>query len=47
MDTVSTNLKAGDRAPDFSVRDWTGTLRTLAGLLAPGPLVLVFYRGHW
>jgi peroxiredoxin Q/BCP len=33
----------GDRAPDFELPDETGTPRSLAGLLAAGPIVLYFY----
>lgn len=36
-------LDAGDLAPDFSLPDQTGTVRTLSGLLADGPVVLFFY----
>ena len=34
-------------APEFSATDAEGQPRTLAGLTARGPAVLVFYRGHW
>jgi peroxiredoxin len=37
----------GDVAPDFTALDESGTSRGLAELCAAGPLVLVFYRGHW
>ncbi|NII09711.1 peroxiredoxin-like family protein [Oleiagrimonas sp. C23AA] len=40
-------LKAGDRAPDFSLPDPDGAPVSLASLLADGPLVLTFYRGVW
>ncbi len=36
-------MQTGDRAPDFALPDETGTIRTLTGLLADGPLVLYFY----
>ncbi|MGD9621262.1 MAG: peroxiredoxin [Mycolicibacterium sp.] len=36
-------MKRGDRAPDFALPDHTGTNRTLAELLARGPIVLFFY----
>ncbi|GAA4885828.1 peroxiredoxin [Actinomycetospora straminea] len=36
-------MKTGDLAPDFELADDTGTRRTLAGLLADGPVVLFFY----
>ncbi len=37
----------GQRAPDFAVVDQYGAPFTLRDLLGEGPLVLVFYRGHW
>jgi peroxiredoxin len=40
-------LKAGDRAPDFSLPDARGGYVRLNGLLAAGPVVLSFYRGSW
>jgi thioredoxin-dependent peroxiredoxin len=36
-------LKAGDRAPDFSLSDQNGQEVTLSRLLADGPVVLFFY----
>jgi thioredoxin-dependent peroxiredoxin len=36
-------MKAGDTAPDFELADDSGTPRSLAGLLADGPVVLFFY----
>ncbi len=36
----------GAPAPDFALRDETGSTRTLAEFRG-GPLLLVFYRGHW
>ncbi|QNG18586.1 peroxiredoxin [Rhodococcus triatomae] len=38
-------MQPGDLAPDFSLPDQTGAVRTLSGLLADGPLVLFFYPG--
>lgn len=35
--------QAGDRAPDFSLPDETGAMRSLSDLLAAGPVVLFFY----
>ncbi len=40
-------LKAGDRAPDFTLEDAEGQVHSLQDLLAEGPLVLTFYRGVW
>jgi peroxiredoxin len=37
-------LGTGDRAPDFSLADLSGTPVTLEMLLAQGPLVLAFYK---
>ncbi len=36
-------MQTGDRAPEFELPDETGARRTLAGLLADGPLVAYFY----
>jgi thioredoxin-dependent peroxiredoxin len=40
-------LIAGAVAPEFEVPDSKGTPRRLSALVATGPLVLIFYRGHW
>lgn len=40
-------LKAGDRAPDFTLDAPDGTPVASADLLARGPLVVSFYRGVW
>lgn len=40
-------LKAGDRAPTFTLPDPDGKLVSSENLLAKGPLVLTFYRGTW
>ena len=39
--------KVGQQVPDFELPDSTGTPRQLSELAAGGPLVLLFYRGHW
>jgi peroxiredoxin len=39
--------KAGDIAPEFTLRDPEGKLVSSRDLLAKGPLVLSFYRGVW
>lgn len=44
---ASRALKAGDRAPDFSLPDAEGRMWSSAELLKHGPLVLTFYRGVW
>jgi peroxiredoxin Q/BCP len=36
-------LKAGDRAPEFTLTDHTGSEVTLTNLLHQGPLILFFY----
>jgi peroxiredoxin Q/BCP len=36
-------LQAGDRAPDFTLLDETGTQRSLSTYLADGPVVLFIY----
>ena len=36
-------MTRGDRVPEFELPDQTGTVRSLTGLLADGPIVLVFY----
>ncbi len=43
----SDTLEAGDNAPAFSLQTQKGDVRTLAGLLAVGPLLLAFHRGTW
>jgi peroxiredoxin len=40
-------LKAGERAPQFTLRDPDGQSVSSADLLARGPLVISFYRGVW
>ncbi|MES2681933.1 MAG: peroxiredoxin-like family protein [Pseudomonadota bacterium] len=40
-------LRVGERAPSFRLPDQHGQLVELSTLLAQGPTVLVFYRGHW
>jgi thioredoxin-dependent peroxiredoxin len=36
-------IKAGERAPEFTLPDHTGTDRSLTQLLSAGPIVLYFY----
>lgn len=40
-------LKAGDKAPAFTLNDPDGKVVSSAALLAEGPLVVSFYRGVW
>jgi hypothetical protein len=40
-------LAASAEAPDFTLPDHTGSATTLSSLLTEGPVMLVFYRGHW
>jgi peroxiredoxin len=37
----------GEMAPDFELPDSTGAPRSLSALVATGPRILIFYRGHW
>jgi len=43
----STAPQVGDIMPGFCLPDHEGHLVTLDGLLAEGPVVLAFHRGHW
>jgi hypothetical protein len=40
-------LKNGDRAPAFILNNQDGNSISSAELLAKGPLVITFFRGHW
>jgi hypothetical protein len=40
-------LGEGDRMPAFELPDSRGQTVRSADLLARGPLVLTFFRGHW
>ncbi|HIH2747085.1 AhpC/TSA family protein [Burkholderia aenigmatica] len=40
-------IKAGDRAPSFTLEDQDGNEVSSAELLRRGPLVITFYRGVW
>ncbi|MFB7934334.1 MULTISPECIES: peroxiredoxin [Streptomyces] len=40
---MSARVETGDKVEDFELPDETGTLRSLSGLLAEGPVVLFFY----
>ncbi len=39
--------RVGDVMPPFALPDQDGRLVILSDLLAEGPLVIAFYRGHW
>jgi peroxiredoxin len=39
--------RPGDAMPPFILPDVTGRLVSLTSLLEKGPLVVMFYRGHW
>jgi hypothetical protein len=40
-------LKVGDLAPAFELANQDGDLVRSSDLLARGPLVITFFRGHW
>ncbi|MEM9217016.1 MAG: peroxiredoxin-like family protein [Cyanobacteria bacterium P01_F01_bin.150] len=40
-------LKVGDTIPDFALPNATGQTVAIRELLAPGPVVIAFYRGGW
>jgi peroxiredoxin len=40
-------LRAGDKAPDFTLPEVRGGSLSLSRLLSTGPVVLSFYRGLW
>ena len=40
-------LDIGDTVTDFSVRRVGGGLAALRALRQHGPVVIIFYRGHW
>lgn len=44
---ADTGLSTFDAAPDFTLPDQTGAAVSLAEVRAAGPVLLVFYRGHW
>lgn len=39
--------QVGDKAPDFTLKNATGTKVSLSTLLKHGPVVLTWYRGGW
>lgn len=44
---VDRAVKAGDKAPDFTLKDAYGNPFQLKDRLTHGPVVLGFYRGRW
>ena len=46
-DTAPMALEIGDKAPDFVAPGVHGSAVALAELRGRGPVVLIFYRGHW
>jgi ferric-dicitrate binding protein FerR (iron transport regulator) len=42
-----TTVEAQEKAPDFTLPDSRGHGVTLSEELARGPVLLVFFRGHW
>jgi peroxiredoxin len=45
--TTAATVADGELAAAFALPAQDGTQVTLAGALAHGPVVLVFYRGYW
>ncbi|HEY5639901.1 MAG TPA: hypothetical protein VIW01_07610 [Dehalococcoidia bacterium] len=45
---ISKALDVGDHAPEFELADAATDAKVkLSSVLAEGPVVLSFYRGHW
>ena len=44
---LSDYLKAGEHAPDFTLKDTNNNAITLSSLLPKGPVILKFFRGDW
>ncbi|MBC8112693.1 MAG: AhpC/TSA family protein [Verrucomicrobia bacterium] len=42
-----TGLKTGEKAPDFTAKDYKGQEVSLKKILKKNTVVLVFYRGQW
>ena len=40
-------IQVGDKAPDATLPDVSGSMRKLSDLYARGPVFIVFYRGGW
>ena len=46
-DILSSCLKNGETAPDFTLEDSGGEPVNLYSTLASGPVILSFFRGDW
>jgi peroxiredoxin len=47
MPKTDTSLKAGDKAPGFSLLDYNGKPMSLESILNHGKALLLFFRGTW
>ncbi len=47
VDTRTEPVGVREASPDIVLRDQDNALWSLAEKLAEGPVVVVFYRGHW
>lgn len=47
LHTLTPPVEIEARAADFELLDQEGQAVSLASLVASGPAVVVFYRGHW
>jgi cytochrome oxidase Cu insertion factor (SCO1/SenC/PrrC family) len=47
LDTAQAPVAEQARAPDFVLPAHDGRTVSLAELVAGGPAIVVFYRGHW
>lgn len=43
----ATTPQVGQIAPEYELPDSTGAPQRLSELAVAGPLVVLFYRGHW
>jgi len=47
LETRAPSVPTGERAPAFELTDSAGDTVSLEQVIARGPAVVVFYRGHW
>ncbi len=48
IDVHALGPQVGDRVPDFSLPDQTGTMRTLDSIMGPNGAMILFYRSaNW